>query len=83
MMCLPCKIYINEEFARAARGAEILRQLAERLEAGEQFPLEDDEDLYLLAKAEVEAIEAKRCYAVAMAKKAGAADRWVRLVELV
>lgn len=79
-MCLPCKVVINGGFTGAAARASMIRdQMAEWADRTPEQP--EDDDLYELAVAEVEAIEAVRKAGVAMARRVGASERWRKLME--
>lgn len=81
-MCAPCKIIINEESGDSARRGSLLRELT--LNPPPDLSGTDagaDDFLFELAKYEVEYIKATRRAAVKFAKRHGASERWVKLLE--
>jgi hypothetical protein len=76
-MCAPCKVIINEENQSSSAMGNTLRGLILDPPAN---PAEADEALYELARAEVEAILAMRRQALAVAKRSGASERWMKLM---
>lgn len=79
-MCVPCKVVLDGENQRAAGMADDLAAIAagevDNVEPGS----EEDDALYDLACIEVEHILAMRGQALAMAKRIGAPDRWMKLM---
>lgn len=80
-MCAPCKEVINHGFTAAASRAHIIRDILVSQADGSLIPTKEDDDLYAMARAEVEAIAAIRKAGVAMAKRVGATERWRLLME--
>lgn len=79
-MCVPCKVVINEEGQRAAGLADTLREII----AGtydRELSREADEEMFRLAKCEVEHIEQVRAMTREALRHRGVPERWMKLIE--
>jgi hypothetical protein len=79
-MCVPCaKEVINNRFTQAAETAALVRKLSLQEVVG--IDEVQDDHLYAMACAEVEAIGAVKLAALRMARMQGSPERWLRLLE--
>ena len=79
-VCEPCKVVIDGDNQASAKTADRLAEIARGL-VKKTDDAETDEALYKIACIEVEHIIGVRRQAMEMAKRIGASDRWIKLME--